>query len=56
MAKPVLHRPTRRAAIYARDQGRCYLCGLLVAAELREGPWACTIDHIRPFTMAHALR
>ncbi|MBA3823443.1 MAG: HNH endonuclease [Ktedonobacterales bacterium] len=42
--------PTLREAIFTREKGRCYLCGLLVRATLREGPRACTIDHIVPLS------
>jgi hypothetical protein len=47
---PVLFSPTQRAAIYARDGGRCYLCGLPVDADQHDGPWASTIDHVRPLS------
>ncbi len=50
--------PQRRAQVYERDGGICYLCRLPVDAACKDGPWACTIDHIRPLSyngLRHAL-
>lgn len=40
----------RRDQVYERDKGICYLCLLAVDDGCNDGPWACTIDHIRPLS------